>query len=251
MTAIANQTTPRLILAHGFTQTARSWERVARCLAEVMPGSTTTAVDLPDHGDAPSAVSGSDLWRSADHLVECGGQGVYVGYSMGGRVTLHAALAQPELVSAMVLIGATAGIDSDSERVERRAADELLADRIEQIGVADFVEEWLRNPLFAGLTPETAQVEDRCRNTAAGLATSLRCTGTGTQEPLWSRLPSIAVPTLILAGEHDAKFRTLGHRLTSSIPDSTLLVIPDAGHTTHLEQPRTTTDAIASWLLSR
>jgi 2-succinyl-6-hydroxy-2,4-cyclohexadiene-1-carboxylate synthase len=170
---------------------------------------------------------------------------------MGGRVTLHAALAHPDAVEAMVLIGATGGIESDRERTDRRAADELLATRIEEIGVPDFLDEWLGNPLFTGLTPEAARTEDRRRNSAAGLAASLRSTGTGMQQPLWNRLGDITAPTLILVGEHDGKFRALGERLVARLPDASLVVIAGAGHSTHLERPRATVDAIATWLSRR
>ena len=169
---------------------------------------------------------------------------------MGGRVALHAALSRPDDVRALVLIGATAGIVDETERAARRAADERLAERIEEIGVEAFVDEWLANPLFAGLTAENAVRADRLRNTPAGLAASLRSTGTGTQEPLWDRLASITVPALVLAGEHDAKFRELGSRLARAIPDARFEVVPGAGHTVHLEQPDATAEAIASWFRS-
>lgn len=237
----------RVVLAHGFTQTARSWQRFERLLAERVPGVETVAVDLPGHGDADADPT-LDLAGSAAHLVDTGGPAVYVGYSMGGRVALHAALAAPDRVRALVLIGATAGIDDPDERSARRAADERLADRIEQIGVEAFLHEWLRNPLFAGLSADAADVDDRLRNTARNLAASLRATGTGTQAPLWGRLQEIVVPVLVLAGENDAKFRQLGARLAGGIPLATLAIVPDAGHTVHLEQPAATADIVADWL---
>ncbi len=240
----------RFVLAHGFTQTARSWSGFGRLLQQRCPGAEIRAVDLPGHGDAPPPTD-SDLWASADRLVAAGGTGCYVGYSMGGRVSLHAALRHPDSVRALVLIGATAGIDDEAERALRRQADERLADHIEAMGVETFIDEWLRNPLFAGLTAETAQRDDRLRNTAAGLASSLRSTGTGTQVPLWGRLHEIAAPVLVLAGEHDAKFRDIGERMANSLPDATFRVIPDAGHSVHLEQPEATAEAIAGWSLLR
>jgi len=238
---------PRVVLVHGFTQTARSWSGFERLLAERVPGVETVAVDLPGHGEA-DVDPRLDLAGSAAHLVDVGGTAVYVGYSMGGRVALHAALAAPDRVRALVLIGATAGIDDPDERAVRRTADEQLAARIEQIGVEAFLGEWLRNPLFAGLSAEAADLDDRLRNTGAGLAASLRSTGTGTQQPLWDRLDEIAVPVLVLAGEHDAKFRALGERLVAGIPSATFVVVPDAGHTVHLEQPAATADIMADWL---
>lgn len=238
---------PQFVFAHGFTQTGRSWENVERRLRAAIPDYRTTAVDLPGHGDAPPSLATADLWRSADHLVERGGRGIYVGYSMGGRVALHAALAHPDAVEALVLIGATGGIDNPHERSKRRADDERLADRIEQIGVDDFLTEWLAKPLFVGLTNETAQLADRRRNTAAGLASSLRSTGTGTQQPLWNRLPEIVAPTLVIVGERDTKFRQLGDRTVSATPNSGLVVIDSAGHSAHLERPAETVEAIVDW----
>ena len=237
----------RFVLAHGFTQSARSWATFQQLLESRLPGATTISVDLPGHGDAEPPAD-LDLWTSADLLADRGGPGVYVGYSMGGRVALHTALARPEVVERLVLIGATAGIDDPDERAARRAADERLADHIEAVGVPTFIDEWLANPLFAGLTDATALREDRLRNTPAGLAASLRATGTGTQTPLWDRLGEIECPVLVLAGEHDAKFTDLGRRLVDGLPRAELVVIPGAGHSVHLEQPGATVEAIATWL---
>ena len=237
----------RFVLAHGFTQSAQSWATFQRLLESRLPDATTIAVDLPGHGDAepPADV---DLWTSADRLADQGGEGIYVGYSMGGRVALHTALARPEVVDRLVLIGATAGIDDPDERAARRAADERLADHIEAVGVTTFIDEWLANPLFAGLTDATAMRADRLRNTPAGLAASLRSTGTGTQTPLWDRLGEIGCPVLVLVGEHDAKFTDLGRRLVEGLPRAELVVVPGAGHSVHLEQPDATVAAIAAWL---
>jgi 2-succinyl-6-hydroxy-2,4-cyclohexadiene-1-carboxylate synthase len=236
----------RFVLAHGFTQTARSWQVIERLLRNGFDGVETIAVDLPGHGDAPPP-DDADLWTSADRLVAAGGTGTYVGYSMGGRVSLHAALARPDAVRRLVLIGATAGIEDPDERRTRRDADAVLADRLERIGIEAFVDEWLTNPLFAGLTTETAQRDDRLRNTAERLAASLRSTGTGVQDPLWDRLGEIDRPVLVLVGERDAKFTELGHRLVDGLPDAELVVIPGAGHSVHLERPEATVRAIASW----
>lgn len=237
----------RTVFAHGFTQTARSWATFIVLLQQRLPGVEATAVDLPGHGDA-APPAGVDLWASADRLVERGGPGTYIGYSMGGRVALHAALARPDAVQRLVLIGATAGIDDPHERRVRRQTDEQLADHIEVIGVPAFIDEWLANPLFAGLTAATALRDDRLRNTSAGLAASLRATGTGTQNPLWDRLHEIECPVLVLVGEHDAKFTELGRRLAVCLPTADLVVISGAGHTVHLEQPISTADAIARWI---
>lgn len=242
----------KLTFAHGFTQTSRSWSRFTELLTLVADDVAersqleSLAVDMPGHGDATALRL--DLWDAADHLVARGGVATYVGYSMGGRVGLHAALAHPDQVERLVLIGATPGIEDDDERAARRVADEALADHIESVGVEQFVDEWLRNPLFAGLTDEAAQRSDRIRNTAAGLASSLRLAGTGTQDPLWNRLGAIACPVLLLVGADDAKFRAIAEQTSSLLPRATMATIEQSGHSAHLEQPERTLEAIRSWL---
>jgi 2-succinyl-6-hydroxy-2,4-cyclohexadiene-1-carboxylate synthase len=168
---------------------------------------------------------------------------------MGGRLCLHLALACPDRVRALVLVGATPGIEDAAERAARAAADAELAARIERIGLEAFVDEWLRQPLFAGLGPEAACREERLEGTAAGLAASLRRMGTGAQEPLWGRLGELAMPVLILAGARDAKFAALGERMAAAIgPGATFASIPGAGHAAHLEQPAAVAARVRVWL---
>jgi 2-succinyl-6-hydroxy-2,4-cyclohexadiene-1-carboxylate synthase len=238
---------PRSVFAHGFTQTGRSWDQVRALLSLVIPDVSSVAVDLPGHGDAAGVTT--DLWGAADHLVAQGGPGVYVGYSMGGRVSLHAVLAHPESVEGLVLIGATGGIDDEQQRIERRAADEQLAERVEEIGVEAFIDAWLANPLFAGLDEASAMRHDRLRNSAEGLASSLRTCGTGTQEPVWTRLGEIRCPTRVVVGENDTKFTELGERLVSEIRDSEMVIIPDCGHSVALEDPAAVTRVVAELLV--
>lgn len=201
---------------------------------------------MPGHGSA-AEVSAS-LWESADLLVAAGDRGTFVGYSMGGRVALHAALAHPDRVERLVLIGATPGIVDDSERRERRAADDRLAAHIEEVGVESFIDEWLANPLFAGLTAQTAMRSDRLRNTATGMASSLRRAGTGTQEPLSDRLGEIACPVLLVVGADDTKFRAIAEQMAGRLRDATVAVIDGAGHSAHMEQPAATADVLVDWL---
>ncbi|MDQ3738377.1 MAG: alpha/beta fold hydrolase [Actinomycetota bacterium] len=233
----------RLVLVHGFTQTRRSWASLARVLAaryEVI------GIDAPGHGDSGHA--DADLDTGAALLAATGGRATYVGYSMGGRLCLHVAVRRPDLVERLVLIAASPGLDDKTARRERRQADERLADHLERVGTEAFVDEWLSQPLFAGLTTATAGRRDRLRNDAASLAASLRRAGTGTQRPLWDDLGRITCPVLLLVGAVDDKFRRLADRMNACLPDATLATIPDAGHSVHLERPDATLDVLTSWL---
>lgn len=232
---------PTTVALHGFTQTGRSWHRLAGAAARA--GDAVIAPDLPGHGDAaherPVDLAEAAAFVAARVESSLGGRSArWIGYSLGGRVLLHLALARPDLVSDLVLVSTTAGIDDASERAGRRRADNALADRIEQIGTAAFVDEWMVQPLFASLPPDGDDVADRRRNDSHGLASSLRTCGTGTQEPLWSRLVDLTMPTLIVTGDRDEKFTALGRRLASTINDATHFALADIGHACHLEAPK-------------
>ncbi len=234
----------RLVLAHGFTQNAGCWGEFGRRLAST---AEVVAVDLPGHGR--SHHDEADLIESARLLTETGGTGVYLGYSMGGRVALHAALDHPDRVTGLVLIGATAGIDDAAERASRRVADDGLAQRLLAEGLPAFLDRWLAGPLFAGLSAEQAALPQRLTNRADGLAASLRRCGTGTQEPLWERLAELRVPVLVVVGGADRKFSDLGARLVTSMTGTSAEVLSIPGtHAVHLEQPERTATAVATRL---
>lgn len=226
----------RVVLVHGFTQTRKSWGPIVEGLAK---DRQVVAVDAPAHGLSSGYRVG--LEEGARLLGEVGNEAAYVGYSMGGRLALHLALAAPYLVKRLVLVGATAGIDSDHERAARRAADDVLAAGLEKDGLDAFLERWLANPLFATLPRERAGIEDRRENTADALADSLRLMGTGTQLPLWDRLQELTMPVLFVVGEHDEKFTAIAHRMAERWggPPGTahVAIVHGAGHAAHLERP--------------
>ncbi|MDQ3108199.1 MAG: alpha/beta fold hydrolase [Actinomycetota bacterium] len=236
---------PRVVLVHGFTQTRRSWDRLLLGLVE---HHQVVAVDAPGHGRS-AGHHNADLVEGADLVGDIGGEADYIGYSMGGRLVLHLALKRPDLVRRVVLVGATAGLDTEAERRDRRDADEALAADLERDGVDTFLARWLANPLFATLPDEAANIEDRRENTVEGLAASLRNTGTGTQAPLWGRVAEAMMPALFVVGERDEKFTALAHRLSSHWGgDARVAVVPDAGHACHLEQPDAFLDVVLPFL---
>jgi 2-succinyl-6-hydroxy-2,4-cyclohexadiene-1-carboxylate synthase len=71
----------------------------------------------------------------------------------------------------------------------------------------------------------------------AGLAESLRGFGSGSLEPVWDRLGEIEIPTTVLAGERDISYCDLAARLSAMIPDASLTIVPDCGHSIPLERP--------------
>ena len=232
-----------LVLLHGFTQTGRSWAPVAAALGERYK---CFAPDLPGHGDAsdrrPATFGAVTAYLAAlkpDRFV-------LAGYSMGGRLALHAALHLPARVERLVLIGASPGLADPQEREARRIADDELARSIEDGGLESFVDEWGGLPLFASQPPAVAAAAraDRLRNSAPGLAAALRGMGTGVMEPLWDRLAELPMPVTLIAGEHDEKFRRIAERMAERIPHPSLVVIGGAGHAAHLERPGFVADVL-------
>ncbi len=172
------------------------------------------------------------------------------GYSQGGRLALHVALAHPGLVTRLVLVSATAGIEDPAQRARRLEADAALAAWMERDGrlMTEVADRWGAQALFATQPPEVAALAraDRLSNQPADLAAALRGIGTGVMAPLWHRLGELTMPVVVLAGEHDAKYVALGRRLAAALPAATLTVVPGAGHALALEAPAAVAAAIAS-----
>jgi 2-succinyl-6-hydroxy-2,4-cyclohexadiene-1-carboxylate synthase len=230
-------------MVHGFTQTSRCWGPL---VAAVAAAHDVVAIDAPGHGTARDV--SVDLDGAAELAFDAAGPATYLGYSMGGRIVLHTALAHPHEVERLVLISATPGIVDEAERAARRTDDEALADRLLEIGAEAFVREWVDRPMFAGIPPELRFEHERATNTAEGLAMSLRRCGTGTQTPLWDRLAALGMPTLLIAGGNDPKFASIAAEMADVIPDVTLEIVADAGHTPHLERPDDVVEVVRQWL---
>ena len=234
---------PRLVFVHGFTQTATSWLPVADHFVRDFE---VILVDAPGHGGSQHVRA--DLRSGAAMLTQLGGRATYIGYSMGGRFAMHAAIGYPSLVRGLVTLGATGGISDEFERAERRKADEALAIEIETDGVEAFLAKWLSHPLFQTLPAERQDLASRLTNTAEGLAGSLRLAGAGTQLPLWNQLKLMNSPVLAIAGSLDPKFTALAEQIVSTAPRATFRVVENAGHAAHLEQPNATATIIREWL---
>lgn len=226
------------MLLHGFAGTGCSWDVVRGQLDPARYRSL--APDLRGHGRSAHLRPVSFAGCVRDVLA-CSPRAPFTlaGYSMGGRVALHVALAAPEQVARLVLVATTAGIEHPGERAERARADAALARRAESMGVEEFARLWQAQPIFAG-TPQAAALawsEDLRRTAPRDLADALRGIGTGAMAPLWSRLAELTMPCDIVVGERDAKFSRLGERLVAGLPDARLHVLPGVGHGVPRETP--------------
>ena len=237
---------PPLVILHGFTGSGRAMEGVTRALESEF---RTLSVDLIGHGrsDRPRDLAPYRMAAAVDQLrglLERRGvaRARWLGYSMGGRTALAFAVAHPDKVERLLLVGASAGIADPTARAERVRADERLAERIERDGVEAFVDEWMALPLFASqsrLGPAALAEARRQRldNDAHALGNSLRGMGSGAQESLHERLAELRTPVCLAVGEEDAKFDAIARELAGRLPNATVARISQAGHAAHLENP--------------
>ena len=235
-----------IFMLHGFTGDMSTWHFLADSLKERY---TTIMVDLIGHGksDAPEDAARYSMERCVEDLVTLADQlgieeAVWMGYSMGGRVSLCLGVAAPDRCQALVLEGASGGIEDDSARGTRVLADEALAGRIEEEGAGWFVGYWESKALFAsqGRMDEEARARlrrQRLGNRTTGIANSLRGMGTGAQATVYNQLPGFRKPVLFLAGEEDVKFMEMGRRMSYLVPNGRFELIRNAGHCAHLENP--------------
>jgi 2-succinyl-6-hydroxy-2,4-cyclohexadiene-1-carboxylate synthase len=233
------------VLLHGFGGTRHAWDGVlAHLPAERY---RPLALDLPGHGDqadTPRPITfdvcvASVLDRAPERFV-------LAGYSMGGRIALHVALAAPERIERLVLIGVTAGIEDEQERARRRASDGGLADDLERGSFEQFIERWRAQPLFAGEPADVSALAraDQRRNRPDALAAVLRGVGTGEMRPLWDRLGELEMPVTVVVGDRDVKFQEAGRRMVELIPRAELRVVPGAHHLP-LENPQAVAEAVS------
>jgi 2-succinyl-6-hydroxy-2,4-cyclohexadiene-1-carboxylate synthase len=233
-----------VLLLHGFGGTHRAWDGVVGHLPAERY--RPLALDLPGHGDQADAPRPIDFDGCVASVLERSPERfVLVGYSMGGRIALHVALAAPERVSRLVLVSTTAGIDDPLERAARRKRDRRFAAEIEQGTIERFVERWRSQPMFAADPPEVDALAraDQSRNRPEAIAAALRGVGTGEMRPLWGRLGELTIPVTVVAGDRDVKFCAIGRRMAELFPHVTLMVVP-GGHVLALENPAAVAAAI-------
>jgi 2-succinyl-6-hydroxy-2,4-cyclohexadiene-1-carboxylate synthase len=220
----------------GFMQRGDAWRPVAELLPERYP---SRMLDHAEHS-----------FEGRLREIHDTGADVLVGYSLGGRLALRAALRSPGDFTAVVLVGSTAGIEEGPMRVQRVQADEKLASWMEAMPIEDIVALWERQPLFADQS-ETLVEElrpGRLSHDPRSLALLLRTAGQGVLEPVWHELRTLEMPLLAIAGARDDGYSAAAKRLASTAPNARAAIVEEAGHAPHLQQPRAVADLITGFL---
>lgn len=242
---IGNPKNPPLVFLHGFLGSGQSWLNIAQSFSGnyfcLLP-------DLIGHGENIKLDINSPL--NFDVLTEWFLQLLdeihapkihLVGYSLGGRVALAFASRYPERIATLTLESAGAGIIDPSERARRLDEDSARAESILKDGMSAFVERWYRMPLFASLNSHPEKLfsikESAKQNDPRWMAKVIRELSPALQTPLWDSLPNLSFPILLIAGEKDEKYVQVIHKMAKMIPNCEHVIMPEAGHNVHAEQP--------------
>ncbi len=150
---------------------------------------------------------------------------VLVGYSMGGRLALHALVERRAPWSKAVIISADPGYGGDRERVERDAGWAALARR----DWSSFCLRWYGQGVFAGAeSPWTREEFPPVRREAVALG--FERWSVGLQRDLRDELGEVSQPVLWIAGERDAKFAAIAAEMGGVLPRCRVEVVRGAGH---------------------
>ncbi len=237
---------PKVVALHGFTGSGKDFDPLKECLD---PRFEIMAPDFPGHGNFSSQEKAS-AYSLAEHLKSISAAAgtdseaiTLVGYSMGGRLALHWALAHPERVRRLILVGASPGLLTANEQAERIRSDQALAQFIRSAGLNKFLKYWNTKTFFKPLLALPPDRLDpilirRQKNNPEALALSLENVGTGILPSLWDRLLELKCRTDLVVGEHDEKFIEIARAMAERMPKSRLSIIEDAGHAVHLEKPQ-------------
>lgn len=226
-----------MLFIPGFMQRGDAWRPVAELLPERYP----------------SVMLEHEQNRFEGRLGEIAAAGegrLLVGYSLGGRLVLRAALRDPERYLGVVTIGATAGIDEPVLRSTRAEADERLAAWMEAAPIEDIVGVWERQPLFADQSEGLieAQRPGRLAQDPGGLAMILRTAGQGVLEPVWHELLMLDLPVLALAGARDEGYVRAAKRIADMAPRGRAEIVEDAGHAVQLQRPEAVAGLLEGFL---
>jgi 2-succinyl-6-hydroxy-2,4-cyclohexadiene-1-carboxylate synthase len=236
---------------HGAVGVAADWRGLAKRLAAAAIG--TRAVDLwrflecapltlPGFGKALNADAGGEVFRGSGRAL--------LGYSMGGRMALHALLEKNQPWQAAVIVSAHPGLESAAGRSARLAADAAWATQAFAGDWQQFLNAWNAQPLLGTTAIREGQAARSLITRRREVARSFIDWSLGGQAPLWERLAEINIPVLWVAGENDEKFRALAERAAGLSPRARLAVAPASGHRVPWENEAWLAETTAHFLKS-
>jgi pimeloyl-ACP methyl ester carboxylesterase len=240
-----------ILFIHGYPLSRRIWDTQIKGLGKF---ATVITIDLRGHGDSYPFEGPYTMDRLAE---DCYGlltslnvkfPVVICGLSMGGYITFALYRKHPELFKGMILTSTRAGADSPEGKANRDAsiknafehgasfiADGMLAKILSPVtltskpGVVKEIQEIMVKTSVQGIVGASQGMKVRPDST-----------------PL---LPEIQCPVLIIHGADDQLIPiSEAQKMNQLIPNSRLVIIPDAGHLLNMEQPEKYNKAVREFI---
>ncbi len=241
---------PELVLIHGWAMHSGIWRETIEALKVEF---RVNLVDLPGHGINHDVPLGEDLCATAHLLLAELPAAGWIGWSLGGLITMAAALSRPERIHKMVLVAATPSFIRRDEWPCGMEATVLQAFTT-GLGV-DLADTQRRFLALQTIGSDAAHATlQRLRATAFGdhppaksaLQDGLRLLHSSN---LVSRLPDCNVPALFLGGSEDKLVNSQALRLAAaSMPCAAVQIINGAGHAPFLAQPKMFVESLHGFL---
>jgi len=229
---------PAVLFSHGYSASARMWAGQMGALSDRyhLIAWDMRGHDRSDSPNDPSLYSHEATVADMAAILEaCGAKrAVIAGLSLGGFMSLAFNLARPERVAALMLFDTGPGYKKDEPREEWNKMTGSMAKALETKGLA-----------AAGAGPEATLAHHR---SAQGLAHAARGMLAQSDGRVIESLPSIKVPTLVLAGANDVQFLAATDYMAGKIPGAEKVILANAGHAANIDQPEAFNRAVRAFL---
>lgn len=208
-----------IVALHGNLGSAEDWSGI-----DLQAG---RALNLWDH-------TGNSLAEMADavagELSRDFRSPILAGYSMGGRIALHALARHPDRWCGAILLAAHPGLMDAEARRERRATDQIWAERARSWEWERFLALWNAQGVLGPPSPALFQRQLALESNREHIASAFENWSLGCQENLREALVAFRRPVLWIVGEKDSRFLNLGREMTNVFEHVQLYELPGEGH---------------------
>lgn len=171
---------------------------------------------------------------------------ILIGYSLGGRLAIHALIQCPSIWSSAVLISAHPGMKAQLEKQMRMEEDKQWAQRFKMEPWDRLMRAWNSREVFSGYDPIFERKEaDYSRET---LASMLNQFSLGKQEDLSSHISDLPFPILWASGAHDRRYAEISATISLKHELSKVWIVPNAGHRIPWEVPEAFQLQLIQWI---